>query len=361
MKEKAAAGKAKTAETGFATALLRWNELENDRELPWKGEKDPYRIWLSEVILQQTRAEQGRAYYERFVEAFPAVSALAKAPEQQVMKLWEGMGYYSRARNLMVTARRITDEFGGKFPPDIVEIQSLKGIGPYTAAAIASFAWNLPHAVVDGNVYRVLARIFNNDIPIDSTEGKRWFAARAQELLPENKAAAYNQALMDFGATLCKPLPECGRCFYKNKCGAFLAGRQGELPVKSKKAAPKERWFHYVLLQSGHKLAIRLRSGKDIWRELWEPLMFEADIELETGAILQTLEAEYGIIASDFEIISSEGRAKQRLTHQLIRFSFLHLHLTRHPQMPGFDWIPVRELHRFAFPKTVGDFIRKTL
>jgi A/G-specific adenine glycosylase len=201
----------------FAEALLRWDDTGNDRPMPWKGEKDPYRIWLSEVILQQTRVEQGWAYYEKFIRTFPTVQELAAAPEAAVFKLWEGLGYYSRCRNLIAAARRITDDHEGRFPATYEAILNLPGVGPYTAAAIASFAYNLPFAVVDGNVYRVLARIFNNDMPIDSTEGKRWFAAKAQELLPAGSAGAYNQALMDFGATICKPVPECAHCFFKKR------------------------------------------------------------------------------------------------------------------------------------------------
>ena len=345
----------------FARALLHWNATENDRSMPWKGEKDPYRIWLSEVILQQTRVEQGRAYYERFVEAFPTVQQLARAPEADVFKLWEGLGYYSRARNLMASARRISDDLGGRFPDTLEGIQSLKGVGPYTAAAIASFAWNLPHAVVDGNVYRVLARIFNCDLPIDSTEGKKWFAARAQALLPEGRAAEYNQALMDFGATLCKPLPECARCFYQDRCGAFQSGRQTGLPVKAKKAAVRERFFHYVLLQHEDHVALRERGARDIWQGLWEPLLIEAEEALSKAGLLAVLEKEYALKPSDYTVASAAAQAQQRLSHQLIRFSFLHLELRRRPQLPGFVWTPKAALERVAYPKTVGDFLRKNL
>ncbi|TCZ65116.1 A/G-specific adenine glycosylase [Flaviaesturariibacter aridisoli] len=357
-REKIAAGAGGTP-APFARALLHWNATENDRPMPWKGEKDPYRIWLSEVILQQTRVEQGRAYYERFIDAFPTVQQLARAPEADVFKLWEGLGYYSRARNLMASARRITDDLGGRFPDTLEGILSLRGVGPYTAAAIASFAWNLPHAVVDGNVYRVLARIFNCDLPIDSTEGRKWFARKAQELLPGGLAGEYNQALMDFGATLCKPLPECGRCFYRERCGAFLQGRQTELPVKAKKAAIRNRYFHYVLLQQGGAFALHERGAKDIWQGLWEPLLIESERPLEKAEVLAALAAEYGLAAGDYTVLSAAAKAKQRLSHQLIHFSFLHLELRRRPPLPGFEWLPAAALERVACPKTVGDFLRK--
>ncbi|RYY59976.1 MAG: A/G-specific adenine glycosylase [Chitinophagaceae bacterium] len=340
-REKIAAGAGGTP-APFARALLHWNATENDRPMPWKGEKDPYRIWLSEVILQQTRVEQGRAYYERFIDAFPTVQQLARAPEADVFKLWEGLGYYSRARNLMASARRITDDLGGHFPDTIEGIQSLKGVGPYTAAAIASFAWNLPHAVVDGN-------------------GKKWFAQKAQELLPAGLAGEYNQALMDFGATLCKPLPECGRCFYRGRCGAFQQGRQTELPVKAKKAAVRDRYFHYVLLQQEDAVALHERGAKDIWQGLWEPLLIEAEAPLAKAEVLAALAAEYGLAAGDYTVLSAAAKARQRLSHQLIHFSFLHLELRRRPSLPGFEWLPAAALDRVACPKTVGDFLRKNL
>src|SRR3954468_1692506 len=191
----------------FPTALLRWNAESNSRAMPWKGEKNPYRIWLSEIILQQTRVEQGLKYYEKFISNFPDIHALAEAPSEKVFKLWEGLGYYSRCRNLIHSAKFIADHLNGKFPDNFQSILELKGIGNYTAAAIASFAYNLPHAVLDGNVYRVLSRIFEIDTPIDSVYGKKVFATLASELLPAKHAGEYNQAIMDFGAVVCKPAP----------------------------------------------------------------------------------------------------------------------------------------------------------
>ncbi|RYY40014.1 MAG: A/G-specific adenine glycosylase [Chitinophagaceae bacterium] len=360
------AGRKKKSEQGrsltrFAEALLRWNATENDRPMPWKGERDPYRIWLSEVILQQTRVEQGRAYYERFIRQYPSVERLAAAPEGDVLKLWEGLGYYSRARNLMAAARRITDDFGGRFPQTLAEIQSLKGVGSYTAAAIASFAYNLPHAVVDGNVYRVLARICNYTDPIDSTEGKRWAAEKAQELLPEDRAGEYNQALMDFGATVCKPLPECARCFYQSHCGAFQTGRQAELPLKLKKTAVRNRYFHYVVLQHGDSIALHERGAGDVWQGLWQPLLIEAEAPLSKEDLLAALQAEYALSLTDFDVLSSAAHAQQRLSHQLIRFAFLHLQLQRPLSLPGFHWVSIPGLERHPYPKMVGDFLRKNL
>src|SRR5579875_533215 len=227
----------------FVKGLLRWNETGNQRPMPWKGEKNPYKIWLSEIMLQQTRVEQGVHYYQRFVDAFPTVQHLAHAPEQQVFKLWEGLGYYSRCKNLIATAQYITQNLNGVFPNTYEALLNLRGIGPYTAAAIGSFAYNLPYAVLDGNVFRVLSRIFDIETPIDTTEGKKLFAALAQQLLPKHKACTYNQAIMDFGATVCKPVPECAHCFFNQQCAAYLHNKQLLLPVKSKQLQVKERWF----------------------------------------------------------------------------------------------------------------------
>ncbi|TCJ14044.1 A/G-specific adenine glycosylase [Flaviaesturariibacter flavus] len=342
----------------FAEALLRWNATENDRPMPWKGETDPYRIWLSEVILQQTRVEQGWSYYERFLAAFPTVEDLARAPEAAVFKLWEGLGYYARCRNLIAAARRITDEHGGRFPGTYEAILALPGIGPYTAAAIASFAYNLPYAVVDGNVYRVLSRIWNNDTPIDSTAGKRWFAEKAQDELPLDRAAIYNQALMDFGATLCKPVPECARCFYRDHCGAYLHGRQSILPVKAKKTAVRERWFHYILLEHNGAVALHPRSGKDIWQDLWEPLLVEAEHVLSKEELLDVLQKEYRIAPGSSSVISAGGKGRQRLSHQLIHFAFLHLELNQRPALPGFEWVAKTAVGTHPYPKTVGAFLK---
>ena len=220
----------------FSKRLLEWNQRNNKREMPWKGEKDPYKIWLSEIILQQTRVEQGLKYYNNFIKAFPDVQALAKTQDAKIFKLWEGLGYYSRCRNLIASARFIAKERKGKFPGTYDDIKSLKGVGPYTAAAIASFAFNLPYAVVDGNVFRVLARVFGINKPIDSAEGKTFFNELATELLDKKQPGLYNQAIMDFGAVVCKPaLPLCTKCIIKKNCFAFLNNKVNELPVKEKK------------------------------------------------------------------------------------------------------------------------------
>jgi A/G-specific adenine glycosylase len=277
----------------FPGLLLRWNQTENKRQMPWKGEQDPYKIWLSETILQQTRVEQGLKYYERFIKDLPTIRDLAAAPEQQVFKLWEGLGYYSRCRNLIATAKDIVQNMDGLFPTSYEGVLALKGVGPYTAAAITSFAYNAPYAVLDGNVFRVLSRIFNIELPIDSAGGKKLFKSLAQGLLPVDQAGTYNQALMDFGATICKPLPECARCFFNRHCKAFLLNKQAALPVKEKKAAVRHRWFHYFVLEQGGSVAIGQRTAKDIWQGLYELILIESDRQLQKLDALQHLEKSF--------------------------------------------------------------------
>lgn len=345
--------------TAFRKGLLAWNERDNKRHMPWKGEKDPYKIWLSEIILQQTRVEQGLGYYQRFVQTFSNVHALANAPEQQVFKLWEGLGYYSRCKNLILSAKYISASLGGVFPDTYEEILALKGVGPYTAAAIASFAYNLPYAVLDGNVFRVLSRIFAIDLPVDSGEGKKTFSYLAQQTLPKGQAGAFNQAIMDFGATVCKPAPECAHCFFNKSCYAFLQNKQLQLPVKGKAPALRERWFHYIVLLYGDEIAIQQRTAKDIWENLYEVLLIESSKKEDKAAILMQLEKSYGIKQTDYDIISAAANATQKLTHQKIYFSFIHVELHGKKEINGMIWVSEKVLDQYAFPKTLGSFLSK--
>lgn len=345
----------------FAKDLLHWNARQNKRQMPWKGEKDPYKIWLSEIILQQTRVEQGLKYYERFIEAFPTIEDLAGASEKAVFKLWEGLGYYSRCKNLMITAQFIANEKGGVFPNQYEAIRALKGIGPYTASAIASFAYNQPYAVLDGNVFRVLSRILAIEIPIDTTQGQNLFAAIAQELLPPQKAGAYNQAIMDFGATVCKPVPICSVCFFNQYCSAFLQHKQAALPVKQKKIKIKERWFHYIVLRYKNAIAIQKRTEKDIWQSLFEPILLEGNKKFSAKQILLHLEKEYGIQKEDFEVLLSPPAQLQKLSHQTIHFNFLHLQLKKKPAVKNYIWVSKTALQQYPFPKTLLDILTKML
>ncbi len=227
----------------FQRELRVWNEEKNTRSMPWKGEKNPYRIWLSEIILQQTRVEQGWKYYQNFIDRYPFIADLASAPEGEIYKLWEGLGYYSRCKNMIAAAKLISGSYKGIFPKKYDDIRTLKGVGPYTAAAIASFAFNLSFAVVDGNVYRLLSRYFGISLPIDTTGGKKYFLHLATELLSKTEPGIYNQAIIDFGATICKPLPLCLVCPLKTKCIAYNQDMVKVYPVKRKKTSRTIRWF----------------------------------------------------------------------------------------------------------------------
>lgn len=300
----------------FTDQLLQWNRDENKRVMPWKGEKDPYKIWLSEIILQQTRVEQGLDYYKRFITKYPTVKQLATAPGQEVFKLWEGLGYYTRCKNLIATANFIASELKGKFPETYEGILSLKGIGPYTAAAIGSFAFGLPYAVVDGNVFRVLARYFGIDTAIDNVNGKKVFSALAEELLARDQPGVYNQALMDFGAVICKPqLPLCKQCPLNKKCIAFLNKAVSRYPVKEKQVKKRTRWFYYALISDGINVFVKKREEKDIWENLYEFVLIET-----TGpAALEEIVASVRVLFSkgtSLQLESVSNVYKQQLTHQ---------------------------------------------
>ena len=342
----------------FVNRLLQWNKAENQRQMPWKGEKDPYKIWLSEIILQQTRVEQGLAYYERFITKFPSVVALANAPENEVFKLWEGLGYYSRCRNLVFSAKDVSEKQNGVFPTDYASIRALKGIGDYTAAAIASFAYNLPYAVLDGNDFRVLARIFNIEVPIDSTVGKKQFAALAQSLLPSDHAASYNQAIMDFGATICKPVPLCAECFVRDKCRAYFLQKQNELPVKQKKIQVKERWFNYIVLQHNGTYAVNQRNENDIWQSLFEFPLVETDSKKPVTVILKTFQSNYELKPDELLVLNNSSFQKQRLSHQLIHFQFIQARVKKlTPVLEKFTWLSAEELKKYPFPKTLQAYL----
>ena len=342
----------------FSERLLIWNKKKNTRQMPWKGEKDPYKIWLSEIILQQTRVEQGVKYYEKFIMTFPDVHALAKAPEGKTFKLWEGLGYYSRCKNLITAAKYISNDLNGVFPKDFESILQLKGVGNYTASAIASFAYNLPYAVLDGNVFRVLSRIFDIETPTDSSQGKKYFTELAQAILPEKKPGEYNQAIMDFGAVICKPYPECGICFFNGRCKAYLQGKQDLLPVKEKKIKIRERWLNYFIIRYKDSILIRQRRSKDIWQQLFEFLLIETYETIPTKKLLKLFTRQYGITEFDFH---DAHFVKQQLSHQLIQFSFLQIQLERKKIIPTFSWVKISELNKYAFPKSLQEFVVKHL
>jgi A/G-specific adenine glycosylase len=338
----------------FVQKLLTWNKNSNCREMPWKGEKDPYKIWLSEIILQQTRVEQGLKYYQNFITTFPDVHTLANAPEDRVFKLWEGLGYYSRCRNLISSAKVISHDLRGAFPRDVESILQLKGVGSYTASAIASFAYNLPHAVLDGNVFRVLSRIHAIETPIDSSEGKLQFSELAQAMLPKKKAGEYNQAIMDFGAVVCKPQPECNTCFFRKQCKAYLKGKQDLLPIKEKNIKVKTRCLNYFIIRYKDHVLIRQRLLKDIWQQLYEFVLLETNDVLPNKQLLTLFHKQYPMRVLAMQDFPA---SKQRLSHQLINFSFTEIVLRERHFLEGYSWVNMQDLPNYPFPKTLQEFV----
>lgn len=343
----------------FREQLMRWHREQNTRAMPWKGLRDPYKIWLSEIILQQTRVEQGLPYYERFVEAYPSVHDLAAAPEDGVFRHWQGLGYYSRARNLHHTAKHVAYDLGGSFPGSYDGLLKLKGVGAYTAAAVASFAFDLPHAVVDGNVVRVLARFCGIGLLPQSTEGKKHFEKTANALLDREHPGTYNQAIMDHGATVCTPVrPHCGRCPVHEKCFAFSEGKIEELPARAKKAALKQRYFHYLLLENARGEIWLRRRTEDIWNGLYEPLLIEAASSLDR----RELAACGALLASGSSAIPDyEGELVHLLTHQRVTVRFFSLRIAENQGAllsPDGLWVQRAELSRYAFAKPLVTFFK---
>ena len=333
----------------FTVELLKWYE-HHGRTLPWRETHDPYPIWLSEVILQQTRIQQGMAYWERFMQRFPTVEALAAASEDEVLRLWQGLGYYSRARHLHAAARQIVER--GGFPTTLEGIRSLKGVGDYTAAAVASFAFGLPAAAVDGNAYRVMARYFGIETPINSTEGKKVFAALAAQLLPRDRAADYNQAVMDFGATWCTPQsPRCADCPLAEACVAWREGRVGLLPVKERKVKMQTRHITYIYVRCQGMTALRRRGPGDIWQGLWEPVCYE------TGAGEQAARELSALLQSTAPPRLIKKDVKHVLTHRILMADFYLWELDSRPALPaGYVWIAEEELDSYAVPRLVERF-----
>ena len=342
----------------FASRLLDWNKVQNKREMPWKGEKDPYKIWLSEIILQQTRVEQGLKYYLRFIAAFPDVKTLANTEENKIYKLWEGLGYYTRCRNLIKSAKFIANEKDGEFPKTYDEIRKLNGIGHYTASAIASFAFNHAHAVIDGNVFRVLARIFGISKPIDSAEGKIYFSKLANEILDKKHPGLYNQAIMDFGAIVCKPAaPLCNICVFRNDCHAYQNNMINILPVKQKKPAIKKRWFYYLVIEYGNSVAIQQRIEKDIWHNLFEYCLVETQSEQNHELIMKKVEKDGILKKNGYQVISISKMYRQQLSHQLISGQFIKVRVNQRAGLNGnLVWRSKTDLDLYAFPRFINQY-----
>ncbi|MCX2838700.1 A/G-specific adenine glycosylase [Salinimicrobium sp. MT39] len=337
----------------FDKELINWY-LDNKRDLPWRRTKDPYQIWLSEIILQQTRVEQGKPYYFKFLKAYPNVLALANASEEEVLKLWQGLGYYSRARNLHFTAKYIAFDLGGSFPASYKELVKLKGVGDYTAAAIASICYEEPQAAVDGNVYRVLARIFGIDTPTNSSQGIKEFRQLAQKVINKDEPANFNQALIEFGSEQCKPRrPLCGSCPFVTTCVAFNQDRIGELPVKLKKQKIKKRHFNYlVYISEEGKTIMNQRRGKGIWEGLYEFPLVETASEAQLENLVADVPAEYSVINKE-PVLYNDLPVVHKLSHQHIYTKFW---IVKCDELPK-EALSLAEVNKLPVPVLIENFI----
>ena len=341
--------------TEFSELLLSWY-ASHKRELPWRGIKNPYYVWLSEVILQQTRIVQGLPYYLSFVENFPTIKDLAEAPEEKVLKLWQGLGYYSRAKNLHLAAKYILDELGGNFPTTYQEIIKLKGVGDYTASTIASICFDEPKASVDGNVYRVLSRIFGIEIPINTTQGVKYFKELALALLDKKRAGEYNQALMDFGAIQCKPqAPNCQECIMNTKCLAYTENKVTILPIKLPKIKIKQRYFHYcILIDSDNQTIINKRTEKDIWQGLYEFPLLEFKKAIDDKQVMEIICDRYpNVIKLEKHIKTSV----HKLTHQHIYATFWIIYIDEKIN----NSLPISEVEKYPLPILIAKFLKNII
>lgn len=340
----------------FRTRLIDWYRT-HQRDLPWRHTTDPYPIWLSEIILQQTRIEQGLSYYHRFISTFPTVNDLADAPLTEVLKCWQGLGYYSRARNLHETAKSIAHERGGVFPGTYLELLALKGVGAYTAAAIASFAYKQVHAVVDGNVYRVLARVFLIDTPIHSTAGKKQFAELADALIEATCPDTYNQAIMDFGATQCTPgQPDCSRCPLSEICLAYKNDCISLLPVRKTEAAKRERFFNYFVCKNGTSTWLRERLEKDVWQHLWEFPLVETTKELPLETLLEQPETK--ALLGESAMVHTPVQLKHVLSHQVIHARFIPVDVA-FTSLPGYKAFTPDQLSDLPVSRLIDRFLEQ--
>jgi A/G-specific adenine glycosylase len=339
----------------FAQKILNWYH-ENQRDLPWRRTRDPYKVWLSEIILQQTRVVQGMPYYLRFVDAFPTVQDLAKAPEEQVLKLWQGLGYYSRARNLHATAKIVANNFDGQFPNTYKELKTLKGVGDYTASAIASFCFDAPEPVVDGNVYRVLSRYFGVDIPINSTKGIRYFKELAREVMDSGNIRDYNQGIMEFGAVQCAPKkPYCLLCPLQESCVAVKDGKVSELPLKLNKTKVKNRYFNYVIpIDPENNTILEQRTAKGIWQNLYQFPLVESDKNLKAEELKLLIQGNGQLPEYESLSLYNNETIVHKLSHQHLHTKFWILK-TSYILEEGTPW---KKIGDFPVPVLIADFIK---
>jgi A/G-specific adenine glycosylase len=349
-----------TDKTYKESEIIREWYQQNKRDLPWRYTKDPYLVWISEIILQQTRVAQGLDYYNRFVTRFPDVQSLAEAEQQEVLKYWQGLGYYSRARNLHEAAQNVMSRYHGIFPCRYKEILTLKGIGEYTAAAIASFVWNQPYPVIDGNVYRVLGRLFALATPIDTGKGRKEYRELANLLMPPEYAGIHNQAIMEFGALQCVPQhPDCKRCPLSDGCLGYASGNQQQYPVKQNKTKTRDRYLNYFFITFGSHTYLHRRTGKDIWEGLYELPLIETAVSMDfvelqyekpfNGLFHETGEPVITIMASD---------VKHVLSHQILHATFYRVEIQKENAALGkYMKVAWSALSEYPFPKLISAFL----
>lgn len=341
----------------FRKSLIQWY-LDHKRDLPWRNTNDPYKIWLSEIILQQTRVNQGLSYYLKFESNYPNIDILAETQEDNLMKDWEGLGYYSRARNLHAAAKYISNELNGVFPNQYSELIKLKGVGEYTAAAISSFAFNEAQAVVDGNVFRFLSRLKGIDVPINSSEGKKIFLKLAQDLLDKKDPATYNQAIMEFGALQCTPKnPNCNDCVFQGNCEAFRIGKVKELPIKIKKVYDKNRFFHFLYLEKDGEIALEKRGEKDIWAKLYQFPLIETTGLLDFPSLFERPQTQTIFDGLELHLMETVELKPHKLSHQTINAKVFRLEVTGDKVSDKFNWFSIQEINELGFPRPLRIFL----
>jgi A/G-specific adenine glycosylase len=347
----------------FYDALSKWYK-KNKRDLPWRHTKDPYKIWISEIILQQTRVDQGLSYYYKFIDQYPDIQSLANSSEDRVLRSWQGLGYYSRARNIHIAAKDIMDRFSGKFPSNYQEIKSLKGIGDYTSAAIASFAFNLPYPVIDGNVNRLISRYFGVIEPIDTAQGKRIIAELTQEVFNSNDPAGHNQAIMEFGALFCIPHhPDCPNCPLNSSCKAYATDQVSSLPIKIKRVKVRKRYFTYLLINKEDQIALSKRSGNDIWKNMYQLPLLETDQYQGVEDLMNhQLWSKY-LPDNSYTITSVEGPRIHKLSHQEIKAQFISVDFNDDQVAlnENLQLIPINRISDYPIPKLIETFLEEKI
>jgi A/G-specific adenine glycosylase len=341
----------------FSQEIINWYYL-NKRDLPWRNTKDPYKIWLSEIILQQTKVAQGLPYYQKFCETFPNVEKLANAKEEEVLKLWQGLGYYSRARNLHFASKQIINTFEGKFPNTHKDILSLKGVGEYTAAAIASFSYKLPYAVVDGNVFRLLSRFYGIDTPINSGPGKKLFSELAQKVLDKTRPDVNNQAIMEFGALMCKPKePNCNECSLQDNCKAFQKKEINKLPVKIKKGKQKKLYFEYLFITNNESTYINKRVDKGIWQNLYEFPCLEFEQSESEVEVINNIKTNKLLNGAKFKLIKNSEIHKHILSHRIINARLWHIEIEDDLKNNQWDKIAIESINDYPMSRLMEIFL----